>query len=290
MQVSIKALQKTMDIKALALDLDGTLLAPGAVLTERALRAVQGCAEKGIQVIVVTGRAGEASEKYRASLEAEGSMVYFNGAIIAEMPGGKILHSVLLKKEIAEFCLDFSREKGIYFQIFIPGTKEQPSQLLLTEKEDPQRDMYHNHTGMLAELTDLKEVLKRPEVQGCIKCMFLAEPEILDNLRPIIEERFGKEVYVVRSTKTFLEVLDPRVSKGKGLLFALEDRDIKPEETIAFGDEENDLPMFEAAGLSIAPSNAKEAVKAKADLIIGSNAEDGVAAFLEETFLNIRDI
>jgi Cof subfamily protein (haloacid dehalogenase superfamily) len=285
MQVSINALQKTMDIKALAFDLDGTLLGPGAVLTERTLRAVRGCGEKGIHTIIATGRAAEASEKYRVPLEAKGSMVYFNGAIIAEMPGGKIRHAALLSKEITEFCADLSRERGVYFQMYIPGTEKKGGQLLLTDKENPQRDMYHNHTGLLAELADLKEVLKKPELQGCIKGMFLAEPEILDNLRPIIEERFGKAVYVVRSTMTFLEILDPRVSKGKGLLLALEDRGITPEETIAFGDEENDLPMFEAAGLSIAPANAKEAVKAKADLIIGSNAEDGVAVFLEETFL-----
>jgi len=279
-----------MDIKALAFDLDGTLLGPGAVLTERTLQLVRGCVEKGIHVIFATGRAVEASEKYRVPLEATGPMVYFNGAIVAEMPEGKILHATLLKKEITEFCVDLSREKGVYFQMYIPGTdgpktKEKPGQPLLTEKEHPQRDMYYNHTGLLAEIADLKEVLKRPEVEGCIKGMFLAEPEVLDSLRPFVETRFGKEVYVVRSTKTFLEILDPRVSKGKGLLLALEDRGIKPEETIAFGDEENDLPMFGAAGLSIAPANAKEAVKAKADLIVGSNAEDGVAAFLEETFL-----
>jgi len=59
---------------------------------------------------------------------------------------------------------------------------------------------------------------------------------------------------------------------------------LKREEAIAFGDEENDIPMFARAGFSIAPSNAKDAVKAKADLVIGSNVEDGVAAFLEEFF------
>jgi hydroxymethylpyrimidine pyrophosphatase-like HAD family hydrolase len=64
----------------------------------------------------------------------------------------------------------------------------------------------------------------------------------------------------------------------------MEHLSIKKEEIIAFGDEENDLPMFEAAGFSAAPFNAKENVKAKADLVVGSNAEDGVAAFLEEFF------
>ena len=212
-------------------------------------------------------------------------MVYFNGAIVAEMPGWRILHTTLLENEIAEFCMDLSKEKGIYFQMYMPGTEKKSGQPLLTEKESPERDMYYKHTGILAEIQDLKKVLEKSEAQGCIKGMFLAEPEILDSLRPFIEERFGKDVYVVRSTRTFLEILNPKVSKGQGLLLALESRGIKPEETMAFGDEENDLPMFDAVEFSIAPANAKEIVKARADLVVNSNAEDGVAVFLEEVFL-----
>jgi len=114
--------------------------------------------------------------------------------------------------------------------------------------------------------------------------MFLAEPEVLATLRPKLQERLGKSAYIVQSTPTFLEIMDAKVSKGQGLKFVMEHCSLKSEEVIAFGDEENDLPMFAAAGFSAAPSNAKENVKAAADLVIGSNAEDGVAAFLEEFF------
>jgi hydroxymethylpyrimidine pyrophosphatase-like HAD family hydrolase len=64
----------------------------------------------------------------------------------------------------------------------------------------------------------------------------------------------------------------------------MEKRGLKPEEIIALGDEENDLPMFSVAGFSVAPANAKDKVKSAASLVIGANTEDGVAAFLEETF------
>jgi hydroxymethylpyrimidine pyrophosphatase-like HAD family hydrolase len=64
----------------------------------------------------------------------------------------------------------------------------------------------------------------------------------------------------------------------------MEKRGLKPEELIALGDEENDLPMFSVAGFSVAPANAKEKVRQAADLVTGPNTEDGIAAFLEETF------
>jgi Cof subfamily protein (haloacid dehalogenase superfamily) len=271
-------------IKALALDLDGSILAPGAILTERTARALRAAAERGVQLIIATGRAPAAAEKYRLPLGAGGPMVYFNGAVAADMPGGRILDTTLLEKEAVEFCVDLARRRGAYFQAYLPGTGDRPGSRLLAEKPGPERDMYHNHTGLLAELGDLKEALADPGLRGCIKGMFLAEPEDQIPIRAEIGERFGKRVYIARTLRTFLEVMDPRVSKGEGLKKVMGYRGLEKAQVIALGDEENDLPMFAAAGYSLAPANAKDAVKAAADRVIASNAEDGPAAFIEEFF------
>jgi hydroxymethylpyrimidine pyrophosphatase-like HAD family hydrolase len=114
--------------------------------------------------------------------------------------------------------------------------------------------------------------------------MFLAEPEVQDALRPRLAERFGSRIYVARTLRTFLEVMAAGVSKGRGLALALEHRGLAPGGVIALGDEENDLPLFDAAGFSVAPANAKDKVREAADRVVGSNAEDGVAVFLEEFF------
>jgi len=274
-------LPKPGNIKALVLDLDGTILAPGAVLSERTIAAVNSCVKRGLKIIIATGRAIEAAERFRALLGAEGPMIYYNGALVAEMPEGRFLQSTLLDKKKAEFCVDLSRETGIYCQIYLFNGKRIP---LLAERDGPEKEMYHKHTGILAELVDLKEALGRSEMSGCVKAMFLAEPELFAGLRLRLDERLGKSVYIAQTLRTFLEVMDAKVSKGQGLSFAIERLSLKREEVIAFGDEENDIPMFASAGFSVAPSNAKDTVKAKADLVVGSNAEDGVAAFLEEFF------
>jgi Cof subfamily protein (haloacid dehalogenase superfamily) len=278
-------------LKALAFDLDGTLLTPGAVLTERTIRAVRSCAEKGLETIIVTGRAIEAAEKFRTALGAAGPVVYFNGALVMDMPGGlsagagKILHTALLNTGAVDFCIDLSRKRGVYFQVYFPEDQERFGSFLMAEKKSSERDMYFRHTGVLARIGNLKEALGGPGKGGCIKGMFLAEPPVQDVLRPEIEEGLGKSVYIARTKTTYLEVMNAGTSKGEGLSVALERRGIKPGETLAFGDEENDLPLFRAAGFSAAPANAKDAIKAAADFITASNAEDGVAAFLEETFL-----
>ena len=198
------------------------------------------------------------------------------------MPGGKTLNSTLLDTKTLDFCVDLSREMGIYYQVFFPGSDGDSGINLMTEQEGPEREMYREHTGISIDLVDLKEVFQRPEVKGCLKSMFVGDPESLALLRQRLEKHFGGSVYIVQSMENFLEVLSPNASKGQGLRFVLEHLSLKREEVIAFGDEENDLPMFTVAGFSVAPSNAKDAVKAKADLVVRSNAEDGVAAFLEE--------
>jgi Cof subfamily protein (haloacid dehalogenase superfamily) len=271
-------------IRALALDLDGTILAPGAVLRDRTIRAVKLCGQRGIRIILATGRAIEASEPFRLSLGAEGPMIYFNGAVVADMPENKILALTLLDKKAAGFCVDLSRDMGVYFQAYLTGSGEESRISLLAERESPEREMYHKHTGILAELENLKETLRRPELQGCVKTMFLAEPEVLAEIRRKLDEHFAGSVYIAKTHASFLEVMNANVSKGKALQFVMERCSLKREEVIAFGDEESDLPMLTAAGFSVAPFNALDSVKAKVDLVIGSNAENGVAVFLEEFF------
>ena len=266
------------------MDLDGTLLGPGAMLSDRTIRAVKKCLQRGIQIIIATGRAIEAAERFRQSLGAEGPMIYFNGAVVADMPGAKILNSAMLDSKAAEFCIDLAREMGVFFQIYFHADERPGGTLLLSEFDCPEREMYYKHTGILTELGDLKEALQRYGTKGCIKTMFLVEPDVQAVLRPRLIEALGESVYVVQTLWNFLEVMDVKASKGKGLKFVMDRLSFKSEEVIAFGDEENDLPMFEAAGFFVAPLNGKETVKAKADLIAGSNAEDGVAVFLEEFF------
>jgi Cof subfamily protein (haloacid dehalogenase superfamily) len=270
-------------IKALALDLDGTALNPGKILSQRTLRALRGCRERGLELLLVTGRAVEAAEKYRAAMDARGPMVYFNGALVADMPGGAVLSATLLDLEAVEFCVGLSRSLGAYYQVFLPGPPLR--QRLIAERWCPEAEMYLEHTGIRAEICDIREAIALPGIGGCIKSMFLAEPEVQDRIRLQLAERFGDSLYVARTLRTFLEIMNPRVSKGEGLRIALGCRGLKPGEAIAFGDEENDLPLFAAAGFSVAPANAKEPVRQAADLLVPSNAEDGVAAFLEETFL-----
>jgi Cof subfamily protein (haloacid dehalogenase superfamily) len=275
-------------IKALAFDLDGTLLQPGGTLSERNLRSLQSCMEKGIQIILSTGRSLDSGEKFRRQIGAKGPHVYYNGAEVADMSAGKMIHTRFIDPQPVLFCVELARQMGIYYQAYFPAgiinepDGESSGEVLMADKLTEESAFYEKSTGVPVVAGDLEAYLaKTPAI---IKGMFITAEETLEKIRPILEERFGNSVYLARSCPIYLETLAAGVSKGTGLLYALEYLNLKPEYTIAFGDEENDLPMFEAAGFSAAPANAKEAVLKAAVFQIPSHAEDGVAVFLEEQF------
>jgi Cof subfamily protein (haloacid dehalogenase superfamily) len=272
-------------IQALALDLDGTALLPGAALGGRTERALRACLSRGVQIILCTGRAPESAERFRRPLEARGPMVYFNGALVADMPGGGVLKAPLLDREALDFCVDISRRMDVYFQVFFPGPAH-PHDIqstLMAERRCAEREQYQSHTGLQAAIGDLKQAAAQ-NPRGCIKGMFIAAPGIIGGIQSKLQDRFGGGIYAARSAPSFLEVLRAGVSKGEGLKTALAYRGIDAAAALALGDEENDLPLFKAAGWSAAPSSAREAVRNAADYVFGANAEEGLAAFLETLF------
>ena len=281
-------------IKALAIDLDGTILLPNTMLGGRTQACIRKLISNGMEIIIATGRAIEASERFRIPMGAEGPMVYFNGAEVVDMPSGRILHTNLIGKDVVDFGTDIARSLGIHFQVYLPagispetGKRDinQKWEALLTEKDGPDVQMYKKHTGIEPIIKDLKSVAALPELEGCIKGMYIADPSLHDEIRKRIYERFGDRISVMRSFPTFLEIINNGVSKGEGLKIAMEYKGLKPEEVIAFGDEENDLPMRDVAGFFAVPENARVKIQEAADLVYGSNANEGLAEYLENTFL-----
>jgi Cof subfamily protein (haloacid dehalogenase superfamily) len=282
------------NIKALAIDLDGTVLLPNTTLGDRTRLCIRKLISRGMQIIIATGRAIEASERFRSAMGAEGPMVFFNGAEVANVPIGKVLYANLIDLEVVDFGTDIARDLGIHYQVYLPAgispetgmeNTHQRWEALMIDRYGPEAEMYYKHTGVIPFVKDLKSIASMPDVKGCIKGMFIADPSKHDEVRNRMKERFGDKISVSRSFPTFLEVINSGVSKGEGLKIAMEHRGLKPEEVIAFGDEENDLPMFPVAGFAAVPESARDKIREAADLIYGSNAEEGFADYLEKTFL-----
>jgi len=280
-------------IKGLAVDLDGTLLLPEGVLGNKTKNILQKLMSGGMQIIISTGRSVESSEKYRSAIDAHGPMVFYNGAEVVDVPSGKLLHTNYINMDVVDFCTVIARELDVHYQVYLPAGispdtgESDPQQkwgLLAAEKFGEEAKMYHKHTGLVPAVKDLKKIAALP-FDGCIKGMYIADPSKHDEIRRRINQRFGGSVTVMRSYPTFLEIINNGVSKGEGLKIAMEHRGLKPEEVIAFGDEENDVSMFTVASYACVPENAREVIRAQADYVYKPNTEEGLAQYLEEIFL-----
>jgi Cof subfamily protein (haloacid dehalogenase superfamily) len=283
-----------LQIKALAIDLDGTTLLPDATLGERTKNCLQTLISIGMQIIVATGRAIEACESYINAAGAKGPMVFFNGAEVVEIPSRELLYSSFINVDVVDFGIEIARDLGVHCQIYLPAGispetgKHDPQQKwasLVTDRYSKEAELYYKHTKIAPVICDLKKFAALPDLKKCIKGMFIADPSFHDEIRKRMSERFGEKINILRSFPTFLEVINAGVSKGEGLKIVMQHSGLKPHEVIAFGDEENDLSMFTVAGFSAAPQSAREKIRDSADIIFGHIEEEGLALYLEKVFL-----
>ena len=123
------------------------------------------------------------------------------------------------------------------------------------------------------------------------KVMLVSDDEAaLVGLEEHWRRRLAGVLDVLRSEDYYLEVVAESVDKSNTLTVLLEKEGIDPTDVVAIGDGVRDVPMLQLAGLGVAMGNAQDSVKACADVVTLTNAEDGVAVALEKAILaEIRD-
>jgi len=109
--------------------------------------------------------------------------------------------------------------------------------------------------------------------------------DLLAQCEIALAKMMGDSASVARSQLYYLDTTAPLANKGAGMLALASQIGVPPAEIAVIGDGGNDVAMFEHAGLSIAMGNAQPAVKAQADLVTWSNAEDGFAMAIERFIL-----
>ena len=114
--------------------------------------------------------------------------------------------------------------------------------------------------------------------KGC----FVGDKDLLDQVEPVLRAKFSHELYIVRADDHFLECLHPNVNKGSGLKELGEKIGISTDEMIAFGDERNDISMFDVVGTAVAMGNGSKEAKDHADFVTASNDDDGIAKALNK--------
>ena len=267
--------------KLIATDLDGTLLDSHKSISVNTKKVLLDLKQKGIKLVLATGRPVEGIRKISNELQIKESnqfAITFNGAAVFELSNlsKPICTDTISGKEV-QILAQRGRDLNVDFHAF------SVSRGLITEKENPYTEYEMYICDLDASVVDFHEI---EDDEQFYKFMFLADKEDLDLVAEKIDD--VREVYsVVRSLHCFLEVLAKTVSKGNALISLCKELGIDVKDSIAFGDEENDMHMLQVAGLGIAMKNSNPKVLEIADKVTASNDEDGIAIALETIFADV---
>ena len=269
-----------MRIKLIGADLDGTLLRDDKSLSPRTAAAVRRFTRAGGVFVLASGRVLSAIAPVAEQLPEAAYQMEAGGAVLRRTSDGEILYHRPVRKESLDALARILPECGAPYDLFSMGVGQTREDLYETVGEWLLRT-----TG-----TDLFFRTRRPvesyapffsgERPAEKISLFFDDHETRSRARRMLDEVPG--IVVTSSLPMNLEIMDCEATKGCALMSLAETLGIRPEETAAFGDNDNDRTMIAAAGIGVAMGNALDDLKAAADLVAPSNEDDGVARVMEE--------
>ena len=275
-------------IRLVATDIDGTLLDPQGCLTPRTRAAIQATAASGVTVALATARRWTGASHAASQFDFRGHLIVFDGAMIRSYPDGEVLSAAPFDRanaqQAAQAMLSYGLQPIMQFC-------DQHTEALRVADEAP-------YPAWTAEYLDIF----RGQIQYCPAadlCDVAADPMRLVAFAPISVLRrvavdlrspdCGRQLLLTGNFgMAELTLFSSAASKGNALASLARTLDIGLDETMAVGDGLNDVSMLRAAGLGVAMGHAPRRVRASADVVTGSNAEDGLAQALEAFVLGER--
>jgi Cof subfamily protein (haloacid dehalogenase superfamily) len=267
--------------KLVCIDLDGTLLNSKKYISQENTEAITSAIDKGVNIVICSGRIFAGAKAFAKQLNIKGPLIACNGAIIKDIESEEIIYSNYMSRSDCQRVIDICHKYKIYFHAYIGDT-------LYTEKLEYSSLFYWNKNKELplAEKVDIKLVdnislIIENSSEAVLKIVAISEDsELLSECRKKVSEI--SSVAITSSDIKNFEVMNFAVNKGQGVKLVAEKLNISKNETIAIGDNENDIQMFQYAGMKVAMGNAEVGVKKMADYITLKNDDNGVADTLNK--------
>ena len=231
---------------------------------------------------VATARSYKGSIGLLKGLRLDFPMILLDGAMIAKADG-EILKITSLDKKTGDEIIGEVYKNFKDYPLIVGFDEVGDEKFLYPKNPNP----YQKH--LLQNYKNDSRVLNIDDFRALrhnLKMVYLGEKEFLENIEKFIKENFEVETKLTEDAYGpywFLTVLHKEADKAHGLKHLEEIMDIDKEKVTVFGDNINDIGMFEWAGTSVAVKNAVEEVKKRADIVLPhTNDEDAVAKYLKE--------
>ncbi|MED4851843.1 Cof-type HAD-IIB family hydrolase [Caldifermentibacillus hisashii] len=281
-------------MKLIAIDMDGTLFSNNHTISENNCHAILKAQRQGHIVTFCSGRALHDIQEIIKKINLEAPIIAGNGAVVFH---NKILQTLTIPVHILKKIMDIFNDFQLYYEIytnkgiFIDKTRKEYLYAELNRlKDDPvfgpmveqmvQVQNDQNHLLTVSDFSELNLSMLDPYKMYTVSL----DEKKLNHLQQRLSER--DDISITNGSHLTVEVGNKQVSKGNALLFLANYFQIPQADTVAIGDNLNDLSMFKAAGTSIAMGNATDFVKSHANFETKTNDDDGVAYALEKFVLS----
>ena len=260
-----------MPFRALAFDLDGTLLDHTEHVSSRNRAALAEARRQGYRLIMASARWRALAERAAAEVETDAPLVACSGAEVWDPRQGRHLMDTLLPEEFVRAIYAICDANRCIATI-VAGDD-------VFLKLDGLPDPVHSPPGMIPVTSLATSVTVTPRIA------LIQGTDTVRKIEDDLTRTWSDRVRFVESFssrgKRILTLTAQGADKGIALTVACEALGIAPSQVVAFGDAQNDLEMFRVAGASVAMGQADDRVKAAATVVTAPNAEDGVGQAVE---------
>lgn len=268
--------ERLMEI--LFLDLDGTLLNDQKEVTPGNRAALRLARDAGCRVVVCSGRplpSALAQARRLGLAEAGCYVIAYNGAIVYDCSREREVFRRTVEPDALFALFDEANRRGLHIQTY-------DSRSVLVEPccDDEEVRRYCQTIGM--EFRVIESVRNIAEPPAKALCVDFARWENLEDIRQWADRHLAGRIHCMFSSRVYLEVTPPEISKGQAVKALCRELEIPIERAVAAGDEVNDISMLRAAGTGVAVRNAVGETKLAADYVTErDNNHDAIAEIVQ---------
>ncbi|MGB4610860.1 MAG: HAD family hydrolase [Saccharofermentanales bacterium] len=276
---------KRIPIKMLVLDLDGTLLNDNKIITERNKQALAALKNQGVIIVFASGRTNFMMSFFQEPYVVCDYHLSFNGSMAEDLSENKVLYQVTIDqtvtKEIWQFLADYANAYTAYSRKMMYFYDQ--TQKMIRNKLSEYLDLAASEQVYLAPaFTELNygEIASESDLRILKFVAYEDDPDRIARIKHYLAQY--PQIKTEATGYGITGIFAGHVSKGTAVGKLRDLLNFSKEDVCVIGDYDNDLSMFNEAGIKVAMANAAQGLKAHADYICPDNNHDGVACFIED--------